>query len=447
VIIATLALAGLAVVAAVLLSRNKSTPQPGATPVSPVGDTSAEIATTFVPGSTNPAAPAPGTNTEKAPSAGAVNQVQASVKDLIKILNDASLSLEERKRAIKALAQDGSAEAIGALKNALQGGTDELRAAIAEGLGACSSVDCTLALQGLLNDANAAVVKAAVQGLAQQGSPQGITSLTQLLYDSQRSADIREAAIQALGTIHQPGALDALTQAALNLGDDSLVTEILNALGSRDFSETQSFFQNYLRSPNISSDLRVAAVEALAQAQGDPTAFLMTLLSDQNAEVRNAAAWALSATEATGTAGAQLLGLLQAESDPGVRARLYQALGNQDNYDMALALAAVQKETDPAALVAGLDLLAKTLSENPSAPGLQAFFDQTGIAQLKQMALTGQNSDERMMAIVALTRLAGTQPGLQALQYVALNATDPKVAGSANNIVKNPPPQLPKLAN
>lgn len=445
VIITTLAAAGLVVLAVVLLFRHTSTTRPGTTPVSTVGDTTAQSATTVVPGSAPVAVSTADTNTEKAASTGAVAPVQTavSVNDLIKILNDPSLPLEERKKAIKALAQDGSPEAIGALKNALASGTDELRVAIAEGLGACASLDCTVALQGLLNDANAALVKAAVQGLAQQGSPPAIAALTQLLYDSQRSADIREAAIQALGTIHQPGALDALTQAALNLNDEGFVTEILTALGSRDFSETQGFFQNYLRSPTVPSDLRVAAVEALAQAQGDPTAFLLSLVSDQNPDVRNAAAWALSATDATGTAGAQLLGLLQAESDAGVRARLYQALGNQESYDVPSVLTAVESEKDPAAQVAGLDLLAKTLAENPSTPGLQSFFDQTAIAQLRQIALSGPTSDERMTAIIALTRLAGTQPALQALQYVAQNATDPNVLRAAGNIANNPPHSLP----
>jgi HEAT repeat protein len=444
VILTTLAAAAVVALAAVLLFRHAPSPRPETTPPSPVGDTTAQSATPVAPESTNVAVFTADMSTEKAPSAGAVAQAQTSVNDLIKILNDPSLPLEERKKAIKALAQDGSSEAIGALKNALAGGSDELRAAIAEGLGACASPDCTLALQGLLNDANAAVVKAAVQGLAQQGSPQAIAALTQLLYDSQRSADIRQAAIQALGAIHQPGALDALTQAALNLNDEGFVTEILTTLGSRNFSETQGFFQNYLRSPTVSSDLRVAAVEALAQAQGDPTAFLLSLVSDQNTSVRNAAAWALSATDATGNVGPQLLGLLQAESDPGVRARLYQALGNQESYDTASVLNSVQQEKDPSAQVAGLDLLAKTLAENPSTPELQSYFPQTAIPLLRQIALSGPTSDERMTAIIALTRLAGTQPALQALQYVAQNATDPNVLRAAGNIANNPPHTLPR---
>ena len=128
--------------------------------------------------------------------------------------------MEERKKAINALAKDGSFEAIGALKNALASGTDELRVAIAESLGACASVDCTLFLQGLLNDSNAALVKAAVRSLAQQGSPEAMAALTQLLYDSQRSAEVRcPRLFRPWAPCIQPGVLDTLTQAALNLND------------------------------------------------------------------------------------------------------------------------------------------------------------------------------------------------------------------------------------
>src|SRR5262249_14758496 len=155
-----------------------------------------------------------------------------------------------------------------------------------------------------------------------------------------------------------------------------IVTQIVNALGGRDFAETQSFFQNFLRSPNIPSELRVEAAEALSRAQGDPSAFLVTLGNDLDSDVRVAAAWAMSATETSGTVAAQLLSLLQSEQDPDVRRRLYQALRNQDSFDLGLAMATVQKETDPSARVAGLGMIAKTLRDNPN-PELQSFFDQT----------------------------------------------------------------------
>ena len=118
---------------------------------------------------------------------------------------------------------------------------------------------------------------------------------------------------------------------------------------------------------------------------------------------------------------------------------MYQALGNQESFDVASVLAAVQKETDPAARVAGLDLLAKTLRDKPS-PALQTFFDQTALAELKQMALTGESEDNRMMAVIALRR-ANTTASQAALQEVAQQSTDPTVSQSILGKPQDPAPK------
>ena len=345
--------------------------------------------------------------------------------------------MSQRKKAIKELAQLGSPEAIAALKDALTSGSNELRLAVAEGLGNCANSECTAALLGLLNDSNDAMVKAAVRGLALQASPQAMDALTKLIYDSSRSADVRSAAAMGLATIEQPGVTDTLAQAARNITDPDIVTEMLNALGTRNFSETETFFQSYLRSPTVSPELRVAALEGLSEAKGDPSAFLVSLASDLDPDVRTAAAWALSATDASGKAGTQLLGLLQGESDASVRLRLYEALGNQENADVSSVMAAVQNEKDPSARIAGLDLLAKTLRDNPS-PQLQTFFDQTAIPELKQTALTGTSKSDQMAAVVALTR-ANSDPAMQALQDVAQNSNNPAVRQSAGSVLANRP--------
>jgi len=357
-----------------------------------------------------------------------------SVKELVSAINDSSKSIKDRKEAMKALAQIASAEALAALKAALQSGPDELRAAIAESLGECTTDECTATLLGLLNDPNQAVVEAAIKGLAQQGTPQAVEALTKLLYDSSRSSALRGEVAAALGSVNQPGIVDTLSQAAANISDQEIVTQIVNALGGRDFAETQAFFQSYLRNPNISSELRVEAVEALSHAQGDPSAFLASLASEVDSDVRIAAAWAMSATETSGTAGAQILSLLQSEQDPDVRLRLYQALRNQETVDLALALATVQKESDPSARVAGLSMLAKNLRDNPT-PELQSFFDQTAASELKQIALSGEDPHDRMAAVVALTRVARTPSAQAALIEVAQQSNDPKVKQSAGNIV------------
>ena len=450
VLIGVLAVAALAVVAALLLLKPKSAgtgpeafPGAAASTGGAEGASPATPATGAQPG--NAVTSPPGWNPGAASATGAVAQAtvdaQVSAKDLIKALKNNSLPMSERKAAIQALAKLGTPEAIAALKEALTGGSDELRVAVAEGLGECASPDCAAMLLGLLKDPSEAIVQAAIRGLAQLGSPEAVTALAQLLNDPLRSSDLRIEAATGLGNVNGPGAMDALSRAAMNLGDEDLVTQVLNTIGGRDFSETQAFFQKYMGSA-VSSDLRVAAIESLWQAKGDPTAFLAGYISDSDAEVRASAAWAMSATDATGNAGPQLLASLQGEQDADVRRRLYQALGNQESFDTSTALALVQRETDPTARLAGMDLLAKTLHDNPT-PELQSFFDQTAAPALKNTALAGETGGERMAAVIALIR-ASTPSAMSALQDLAQQSTDPRVKDSAAKAVANPLPVIPK---
>jgi HEAT repeat protein len=450
VLIGILAVAALIVVAGVFLLKPKSS--------TPSSEASRGTAGTAATETTSPAAHAAGAQQGGAESshaslsggqaaatgtvANATAGAPGSVKDLIKALKDTSLPMSERKAAIQALAKLGTPEAIAALKEALTSGSDELRVAVAEGLGECTSPECAAMLLGLLKDPSEAIVQAAIRGLAQLGSPEAITALTQLLNDPLRSGDLRSEAASGLGNITGPGAMQALAQAALTLGDEDLVTQVLNAIGGRDISETKSFFQQYMGSA-VSSDLRVAAIESLAQAKGDPTAFLAGYISDSDAEVRASAAWTMSATDATGNASPQLLAALQGEQDPEVRRRLYQALGNQDSVDMSTTLALVQRETDPTARIAGMDLLASSLRNNPT-PEVQTYFDQTAAPALKNTALTGDSSYERMAAVIALVR-ANTPSAMSVLQDLAQQATDPRVKASAAKVVANPLPVMPKL--
>jgi HEAT repeat protein len=433
---------GLLAVALVVLHKPASPTQasPGTTSVTPVAPpTTADTASGTSTGTPTTAQNASALQAGVGASTNAGGQdgsgPQLSVAEAIKTLKDASRSIEDRKQAIKALAQNGTAEAIAALKDALASGSAELRAAIAQGLGDCASPECTSMLLGLLNDPSADIVKAAIKGLAQQNSAGAVDALTKLMYDPMRSVDVQIASISGLGTMDQAGAFQALSQAATTVTDEDTVKAILDAIGGRNFDETQTFFQNYLRNPSVSSELRVAAVEALSTAQGDPTAFLASLASDPDSDVRTSAAWAMSATEATGNIGTQLLGMVQAENDPDVRLRLYQALENQESLDPSAVLAAARNEKDPAAFVKALDLVSKTLRDSPT-PDLQTYFTQTAVPALQKIALTADSTDERMGAVIALVRANDTSV-MPAMQQIAQQATDPKVARAANNFVNS----------
>jgi HEAT repeat protein len=300
----------------------------------------------------------------------------------------------------------------------------------------------------LLKDSDQAVAKAAVHGLAQQDQAGAGTALSQLLNDASAAPGVRCEAALALGDIKQPWVLDPLSRAAREAHDANVAKAALDAIGKLDFSDTRGFFQDYIQSANTSSELRVDAIDAVAASQGDPNSFLAQLAAnhDLDSEARAEAAWAMSATDVTGNNGAQLLAMLQNETDPDVRLRLYQALNNQDSFDTAAALAMVQKENDPTAIAVGLETLAKALAMNGNDPQLQSYFDQTGINQLKQLALNTPDLDTRQKAVIALTALAAAH---NPAAVDALNALhqqlDPKStqAGSSASSHSTRPPGNP----
>jgi HEAT repeat protein len=347
-------------------------------------------------------------------------------KEERRIMANASLPLSERSKAAEALAQKGTDAALAALKAAFASGPEELRVAIAQSLGKCASPECAKWLEDLLQDPSVLVARGAVRGLAEQNTAEAASALIRMLSDANGNMDLRSEIASSLGSVDQPGVTEALAELARSAEDDDLTTAALNSLGGRDFGQTEGFFKQYLQTPGISSELRVSAVEALAQAQGDPTAFLLSMATDTDPDVRASAAWAMSATEATGNAGAQLLDLLSKETDPDVRLRLYQALRNQESFDTGAAMSLVERETDPSARVAGMDLLAQAVRDTPT-PQLQSFFAQTAVPELKQIALGGQSYDDRQAAIIALTR-ARTPAALAALGELAQAQASPPPA-------------------
>lgn len=350
-------------------------------------------------------------------SAASVIEETLPFKDERHIMANASLPLSERAKAAESLAQKGTDAALAALKAAYASGPEELRVAIAQSLGKCASPECAKWLQEMLQDPSVLVARGAVRGLAEQNSPEAAGALVRLLSDANADMDLRTEIATSLSSVEQPGVTEALAELARSSQDDDLTSAALSSLGGRDFGQTEAFFKEYLQTPGVSPELRVAAVEAIAQAQGDPTAFLLSMASDKDSDVRTAAAWALSATEATGNAGPQLLDLLKSEKDPDVRLRLYQALRNQESFDTGTALALVQGENNPSARVAGLDLLAQAVRDTPTSQ-LQSFFDKTGIPELKQIASSAQSYDDRQAAVIALMR-ARTPAAMAALGELA----------------------------
>jgi HEAT repeat protein len=357
-----------------------------------------------------------------------------SIATWVTQLNDDKLASKARRLAARQLAKNGSNESVAALKRALGDGSPFLRGAIGEALGESPNPQARTLLLDMIGSRDEAAARGAVRGLGLRGDAEAADILGNLLFNAQAPASFRTQAALALAEVGQPAALSALTRAATEIGDPEIAGSALEALGQRPFAETEAFFREYLASPQLSTEMKVAALEALGNSTGDAAALLLKFAADPNPEVRAAAAWSISVTETQTEIGQQLAGLLKQEPNSEVRARLYEALAGQDHYDRSAMLPLIQQESDPVARLAGLALAADWCRAAPTAE-LLGFFNQTAVPELKNTALNDNSAPNRFSSVIALRR-GGTPDAALALQEIARLASDPKTAQAASSALR-----------
>ena len=357
---------------------------------------------------------------------GSLSTVTQSAQ-LIAQLLDPTQPLKVRRQVARTLARGGTDEGMTALKLALEKGPAQLKAAIAESLGESPHPDAPRLLLELAHAPDEMTARGALRGLATQGHAQAVEIISGILFDARRPESVRTEAALVLGNVSDTSALSVLTRAAHEIRDPTLTESILEGLGKRPFAETEQFFQSYLESSNRES--KIAALEALANTTGDAANLLLKYASDPDAEVRSAAAWALSANSDAGNLGSQLLGLLQQEKNPEVRRRLYQALGTQDEFAIDPILSMVQSETVLSSRLAGLDLLAQTCRAGSNSD-LLTYFAESAVPELKRTALGAPDVQHRLASVNTL-RNAGTPESIQALHEIAQQSTDRRTVEAA----------------
>jgi len=350
----------------------------------------------------------------------------APTTGLIAVLFDESLPLKSRCDAARALARVGNQTAMTSLKNALAANSPPyLKAAIATALGECPNPAARSLLNDLSHGSDEITARGAVRGLALRGDPDGMNSLGALLFNPQTPMSVRTEAALSLGDVNLPGSGALLVRAAAEIQDETVVENVLAGLAKRPFAETQFFFNNYLGSADVPVESKIAALEALGNASGDVTPFLLNYLNNPNAEVRSAVVWSLITAGNESDISPQLVGALRQEPEPAVRARLYQALENQSSTNAMDLLPFIQNESDPTSRLAGLDFLAGSLRA-ATAPEVLTFFNQTAVPELQSNALNSDNSQARLASVLALNR-AGTPEAIAALKVIVQKSTDQKV--------------------
>lgn len=356
------------------------------------------------------------------------------LRGLIARLMDSRQSLAARQAAARELARDGSPDALEALKSALRDSPHELKVCVAEALGDCPSPEALSILVSLISGDDEATARAALRGLAKRGDESSIEALSSVLMDEGRSVELRTEAALSLGGVDKPGSLAALARGLREIRDETVLEHILDGLGHQPFSAVESLFRDFLKRDDLSTESRIAAIEALGNSSDQATAFLLAFASDADAEVRAAAGWALVSSSDPGDIRSQLTSWMAREDDATVRLRLYQALARQDDVGSSTILPIVQRETDPEARLAALGLLAATIrSDKGDEAG--KYFDTTAVGELKSVALGSGRLDQSLGAIMALER-AGTAGSIAVLREISQGPSDEKLRAAALQALK-----------
>ena len=343
---------------------------------------------------------------------------------LIATLLDPSQPLKLRRQAAWQLATIATADALAALRQSLLNAPPQLKAAVAEALGNCPDTRAASILKELLRDESEDVIRGAIRGLAAKGDRDAVDALSTLVQNPKLSNAIRAEAATGLGEIQGGDSLGTLVRLVSEVNEREITEALLSGLGRLPIEQTQDFFQRYLESSETEIDLRVAALEALGESAGAAAPFLVKYLQSEQAEIRAAAAWAIANLETPGDVAGTLIARLRSESESEVRVRLYQALQNQERFDVGVT-SVIAAEQDPAARLAGYQVLAREVAGGRDS-ALAVQFDQIVVPRLAELAISGASMNERLNAVVALKQ-ANTPETIRALAGISAQSGEAKI--------------------
>jgi hypothetical protein len=350
---------------------------------------------------------------------------------------DSRAPLSERRVYAYRLAREGSPHAAAALLEVLRAAPPGDKAFMAVLIGKTRNPAAKEWLWPLLGDPRQEVVIGALRGLSLIGGDDVAERVAAILSGETFPEAVRVEAAIALGTMHTNGSMNALAGALDRMPGEEIAKEILSGLGRHDFPQVAVAFDAVIRSPEASETLRTAAVEALAESSAEAVPYLSDLAAgDASAEIRASAAWAIAAHGEVGSLGPRLTAMVEVESEPDVRRRLYEALLVQNELPAGRLLTRIDAEEDPSARIAGFNALGRAARLEPASAIARAFDTQV-VPELLRTATTANSTNLQMRAVFALRR-AGTPAARQALEAVAGQAA-PQIATAARNGLRAPP--------
>jgi len=350
---------------------------------------------------------------------------------------DQTLPLQDRIAAIYWLGRFASDEAIEALELLLASDADPvIRDSVVIALAESAHPATTGILLGLLGDADREVVLSAIAGLASRHDPEVRRILLDLVADDRQEQEVRAAAAAALGE-HDEVADDLLL--AFENSDDEMAAGVLHGLARQGFAHGEAVFRKLLADPEVPFELKLEAVDALAEGSPQAADLLFELARDDaDPELRRAAIDALAMADESATRIDAFAELALGEPSAEVRAGLYNALSLYAEQASAEPVASklvinALAETEAGTRLEAYRMVASMLNYEQQ-PALAATFDNSMVPWLQRSAEFGDDRYIRLISIDAL-KLANTAASRQALDDLRY-AADPAVAQAAQKALR-----------
>ena len=299
------------------------------------------------------------------------------------------------------------------------------------------------ALLSVIRDSSAAVRYAAVQALGNLQDPRAVDALVQALR-TDTDARVREAAAESLGEIDSPRAVPGLIAA---LGAERVAAvraKIAWALGEIDDARAVDALSAVVRDNEV--EVRRQAVWALGEI-GSPAgaAALMVALRDSDVETRKQAVWGLGETKSTDAITA--ISAATKDADAEVRKQAVEALGEIEDKRALPALEAATRDAEVEVRRAAIESIGQLdgVRTAPAAVIAATRDDDRGVRRAAAEAL-GQFEDEASVpALVPLTRDSSTEVKRAAVEALSSIGGARAIEVMAA-LLKDDDPEIRKLA-
>lgn len=293
-------------------------------------------------------------------------------------------------------------------------------------------------LAEFLKDPDWEVRCAALRALGLIESEESQRILLGYLQDGFPVEESAQAAL-SLGNMQDPRVTDWLIKKAGAVKGEEVQRAIRDALTSRPYGQTANYFQTLLGSATVSGEEKGSVLSGLGFHQSAPAELLASYTAHSDPEVRSGAYEGLAARKEE-RFGQMLLGRVALEEDAGVRQKVYEAAGaQQDTLPIQMAQLAGQ-EADPAARLRAERAWGMAVGRTSNSEDRRRF-DAEAVPRLIAEALQNPDPGEQRAALQALA-MARTPESAKALENISRETKSPRLSRLAASLAaKIAPPE------